>query len=208
VPGDPGCPNVGWQAFFNSTSFANGSHTLQVVGPATGAGATGCVSIWIRNALIGTATSTVFTEAENGSSGGGLNVFSVAGMTFAGLAAVYSSGITNSGLAVTTPSVAMSPAPDTTLPVIAAVSNSSLTNAGAPTSPAYTEALDGSYITPTLGLETMFINSGETRNPITWRNSSPSGYGAVVVQLDTSTTDAVGGVRLTLVGHARRVRGG
>jgi hypothetical protein len=29
-PGDPNCPNVGWQAFFDSTRFAAGSHTLEV----------------------------------------------------------------------------------------------------------------------------------------------------------------------------------
>ena len=30
-PGDPSCPNVGWQAYFNSQGFANGSHTLSVI---------------------------------------------------------------------------------------------------------------------------------------------------------------------------------
>jgi hypothetical protein len=29
-PGDPNCPNVGWNANFNSTCFVNGSHTLVV----------------------------------------------------------------------------------------------------------------------------------------------------------------------------------
>ena len=38
-PGDPSCPYVGWQAFFDSTRFAAGSHTLEVVA-TDGAGLT------------------------------------------------------------------------------------------------------------------------------------------------------------------------
>jgi hypothetical protein len=38
-PGDPGCPYVGWQAHFDSTRFAGGPHTLEVIA-TDGAGLT------------------------------------------------------------------------------------------------------------------------------------------------------------------------
>ena len=38
-PGDPGCPYVGWQAYFDSTRFGDGSHSLEVVA-TDGAGLT------------------------------------------------------------------------------------------------------------------------------------------------------------------------
>lgn len=186
-----------------------GTYT-QAVGPAVGFSTNGNVSIWIRNALIGTATSTIFTQTETGSSGGGLNVFAVAGMSLTGLAAVYSSGVTNSGGQNSLPTVAMSLTPDTTFPVIAAVANVSTPAGVAPQSSpiVYTEDVDTFYVSPTLGLETMFINSGETDNVIRWGSNSVSQFGAVAVQLDATGSDVVGGLHLTLVGHARRVRGG
>jgi hypothetical protein len=159
----------------------------QAVGPAVGYGTSGSVSIWVRNDLVGSASSTVFTQTETGSSGGGLLVFTVTGMAWAGMAAVYSSGYVNFGGPGLTPAVIMSLACNAAYPVIAAVANANNPITVAPqTSPAYTEAAKLVYSSPTSGLEIMFIESGETGAFVAWGSTSTSGYGAVAVQLDHS----------------------
>ena len=186
-----------------------GTYTL-AVGPAGGFGSdTGRIAIWIRNALIGATVSTVFTEDETGSSGGGLNVFSVTGMTLSGASAVYSWGVRNNSPAGQVPTMNMSLVPlDPAMPVIAGAANlSNPSNVPAQTSPEYTEAVNTGFTVPTLGVETMFVNTGEAREDgITWGGNSATAGGAVAVQLNTTGVDDV--VQLTLVGHARRIRGG
>ena len=72
----------------NTDGFGTTPGYTQIDVDRTGFSTTGVLTMWIRNQLIGSATSTVFTAAQNGSSGGGLEVCRVSGMSIVGLGAV------------------------------------------------------------------------------------------------------------------------
>jgi hypothetical protein len=191
----------------------HGTYT-QAVGPGVGFSTAGQINIWIRNALVNTSASTDFLLSVGSSSGGGLFLFSVTGMSRTGGTAIYSSGISNNGAPHGTPSVAMSVTPAYEFPVIAVAANVNVPCDLDPrTSPvAYTLWVnDGYYDINTnaalLGVEVMFADAGETTTPIAWESVSVSGWGAVAVQLDASP-GGDGTVQLPLVGHARRTPGG
>ena len=101
---------------------ADGLGTYSKIGTSfTGFSTTGDLSIWVRNSLVQSATSTVFTAAQNGSSGGGLDVYRISGMWQAGAGAVRSSGGQSTGTAATAPAPVLSETPLTGNPVITAV---------------------------------------------------------------------------------------
>ncbi len=142
------------------------------------------VGIWIRNAKIGSATSTTFTQNATTDTGGGLHVFKVTGMSKVGSAAAKqsASAIFASG---GTPAVTMGAAFLSANAGIAGLSNG--TNPAGVTQPAsWTEPLDTGYNTPTSGSEDATRDSGETGSTITWGSTSASVGSAVVVELDAS----------------------
>jgi hypothetical protein len=181
----------------------------RAAGPSITFSTAGRINIWIRNALIGAAVSTDFLLSVASSSGGGLVVFKIVGMTRSGGTAIYSSGIPSNGPAGVTPSVAMSVTPDPTFPVLAAVANGdNPTNIAWQTSPVvYANRMDAGYGPPgtVAGLQIMTVSSGETNTPIVWGSNSASEWAAVVVQLDVSPG---GDNAVQLVGHAHRNVGG
>jgi len=169
-----------------SDTNADGLGTYsQVTATTTGFSTSGNLNIWIRDALIGSATSMNITATQSSSTGGGFDVFRVAGMTKASTFACLQSAGNSSGTSGTTPTPVFTNTPKSANPIIAGICNG--------TSPAtmtqragYTEASDVGYSTPTTGLETMFINSGETSASIAWGGTSGSAYATSVVELDTS----------------------
>ena len=149
---------------------------------------------WVRTALISSAVSTVFTynPLVGTNTGGGLQVLKITGMTNVDLAAIQQSAKQDSQTGGTTPAPVFAAAVNTVNPVIGAVMNASNPAALTPrSSPAYTERTDVGYATPTTGLETMTINSGETATTITWGGTSPTLFGDIVMEL--STTDILMG---------------
>ena len=149
---------------------------------------------WVRTALIQSATSTVFTynPLVGTNTGGGLQVLKVTGMSNAGLAAILQSKNQDSQTAGTTPAPVFGFAVKTANAVIGAVMNAGNPAALTPrSSPAYTERADVGYATPTTGLETMSIDSGETATTITWGGTSATLFGDIVMEL--STADALMG---------------
>lgn len=151
----------------------------------TGFSTSGNLTVWVRNALIGSATSTVFTAPQNGSTGGGLDVFRVSGMIRTGSGAVRGSGGQSAGTLGTTPAPVLSLTPLTGNPVITAACNG--TNPGGVTQPAsYTEPTNLGYNSPPAGLDTAFINSGITSATITWGSTSATAFASVAIELDTS----------------------
>lgn len=177
----------GTTAVSDNNSGGAGTY-VQVDVDQTGFSTTGVLTVWVRTALVASASSTVFTASQASSSGGGLTVFSVAGMTRTGASAVRGSGGQSSGTSGTTPAPVLTQAALTGNPVIGAVANGTSPAGLTPrSSPAYTEASDLGYATPTTGLESMFINSGETASTITWGGTSASTFASIAVELDTST---------------------
>jgi hypothetical protein len=155
-----------------------------------GSATTGHLTVWVRNALIGSATSTVFTATQSGSTGGGLDVFRISGMTRTGAAAVRQTAGQSSGTSGTTPAPVFGAAPLTGNPVIGAVCNAQTTAGSVITQRAnFTEASDLAYSTPGSGLETMFRSSGETATTQTWGSTSGSAFGSVVAEFDTSAPE-------------------
>lgn len=141
---------------------------------------------WVRNALIPAASSTVFTHAPGTTSGGGLGVFKVTGMSRVGLGAIRQSAVQNNQAAAT-PTPVLSVAALTSNALIGAVFNA--TNPATMTarsSPAYGELFDAGYANPTTGLEAMSINSGETGTSIAWGGASASAFCSFIVELDAS----------------------
>ena len=141
---------------------------------------------WVRTARIVSAVSTVFTynPLVGTNTGGGLQVLKVTGMLRSGLAAIRQFASQNSQTAGTTPAPILGVAVNTANPVIGAVMNASNPAALTPrSSPAYTERTDVGYATPTTGLETMSIDSGETGTTITWGGTSPTLFGDIVMEL-------------------------
>lgn len=171
--------------------------TYVKVADSLGAGASPRISIWIRTGLIGSATSTVFTASQGSSSGGGLAVLKVTGMTRVGFDAgrQYKGAF---GAGGTTPTVSFTAACLTGNAVIEGVVNGA--NPATLTPPAsHTERVDTGYATPTTGLEVASRDSGETGSTITWGGSSASAWRAAAVELNTATdTNALGSWRPSL----------
>jgi hypothetical protein len=160
----------------------NSSGTYYKIADSLGAGASPRISLWIRETLVASAVSTIITAAQANSSGGGLHVFKVTGMSRAGLRAARRAGANFS--ATGTPSVALITPIDTNNAVIGGVINGS--TAPILTEPTgWTERNDTNYSTPTTALETATRDSGETTATPTWGSASGTAWRAVVVELDT-----------------------
>lgn len=148
---------------------------------------------WIRNDFIRAASSTIFTHAPGTTSGGGLAVLKVTGMSRCGItgAARLVSGVVQFGKqenqAAATPAPALPASADTNNPTIGAVFNA--TNPATMTPPTnWTERNDSGYATPTTGLETVSRNSGFTGTTVTWGSASGSAFCSGIIELDTSAT--------------------
>jgi len=145
------------------------------------------LNAWVRNSLIGSATSTTVTATQTSSTGGGLKVLRLASMTRTGIASVYQYAYQNEQSASTTPAPVFGGAVLTGNPVVGAVVNGSSPAALTPrSSPAYTERMDTGYTGPTTGMELMTIDSGETAATITWGSTSASVYCDMVIEFNTA----------------------
>lgn len=161
--------------------------------------ATSADSMWVfvRGSLIGSGTSTTFTAATSGDSGGGLQVFRISAMSIVGQGAIRGGGIQSNQAALGTPTpvllrrtgttYAAAQAALTANPLISAVFNATNPAATTPRSaPAWTGSVNTGYATPTTGLRTAFINSGETASSLAWGGTSASAFCSVAFELDIS----------------------
>lgn len=140
------------------------------------------LGIWIRADAIQRAVSTTFSIAPGGSSGGGLQVYKITGMTISALAARRGSGAVSNGAALGTPAITFAQAALTTNPIIVALFNA--TNPSGVTGPAgFTTGLGTGYATPTTGYLSSFVSSGATPTTITWGSSSASAFCACGAEL-------------------------
>lgn len=171
---------------------SDGLGTYTRINGALGASSADLLSVHIRNALIGSATSTIFTHAPGASSGGGLAVFKVTGMSRVGAVASRQTAKQENQAAGGTPTPVFGSAVLTTNPVIGAVGNGTNPATMTPrSSPTYTERNDSGYNTPARGLETMSIDSGETATSIAWGGTSASAFADLVIELDASAAPSV-----------------
>jgi len=165
----------------------------KVAGDFTGFSTTGHLAAWVRNGLVRSASSTTYTATQASSTGGGLWVVRVTGMTLLGKQAVRSTGGQSSGTAGTTPAPVLSNTPVSTNPIIAAMCNGA--NPAAMTQrTGYTESVDTGYASPTTGVECTFLASGETTATLTWGSSSATSFASIGLELDLSTAPTVDGI--------------
>lgn len=163
---------------------ADGHGTYELVTSALKNTSADLLSIWVRSDPIRSATSTTFTIAPGVTTGGGLQVFSISGLTLTGPSAIRQSGAQANGAAAATPACPFGVVALTGNPLIGAVFNgTSPATMTAPTG--FTESQDVGYSTPTTGLETALANSGVTASTITWASTSASAFSAVALELDT-----------------------
>lgn len=163
----------------------DGLGTYSQINAAVKAASADRLSVWARNALTGSAAATTVTHAPGSTTGGGLCVLSVSGVSRLGAAAARQSAIQSNQAAGGTPTPALSSAALTGNPVIGAVFNAT-SPAGLTQRTGYTEQMDQGYSTPTTGLEVMSRDSGETASSIAWGGTSASAFCSIAVELDTS----------------------
>lgn len=152
---------------------------------ATGGGTTGMIDIWVRSALVGSATSTTFTATNTGDTGGGLTVMRLSGMTWVGLGAIRQAVSESSGTE-DPPSIAFGGATLTGNPILIAVLCED--NPAALTVPtSFNETTDTGYASPTTGIHVCFVNSGQTLSTYTYAaGGAATDHCEVAVELDAS----------------------
>lgn len=168
----------------------------QVQSDFTGFSTAGVLTAWIRNALIGSATSTIFTANQPSSTGGGLLVYRVSGMSIVGLGAVRGAGGQSAGTLGTTPAPILLRRTGTTFSgtqaaltanaMVACVCNG--TNGATTVTPpaSWTESFDNGYNVPATGMEVCFRNSGETNSTITFGSTTATAFASLAIELDIS----------------------
>lgn len=171
---------------------SGGAGTYTLINTAVKATSADTMQVWVRTALITSATSTVFTQAPGTTTGGGLVVLDVQGMGKVGSAAVVRSGIQSNQAAGGTPAPNLGAVPSITNAIIGAVFNATNPATMTPRS-GYSEIADVGYNTPATGLEVMADNSGETSATITWGSTSASAFASIALELDTRVTHATTG---------------
>ena len=161
---------------------ADGHGTYTLVTSALANTSVDRILMWVRADAVQRAASTTFTLAPGATTGGGLQVFKITGMT---TASVRRSGAQANGAAAGTPAAALGAAALTGNPLIGAVLNG--TNPATMTPPTgFTESQDVGYTVPAAGLETAFASSGITASTITWGSTSATAFGAVAAEFDSS----------------------
>jgi hypothetical protein len=188
----------------DNNSDGNGAYTLAV--NALKNTSADLVEIWVRNSLVGSGTSTTFTDAPGTTTGGGLTVYRVSGMSKTGSAAILQSASQANQAAAGTPAPAFTNPVTNPNPVITAVLNTTNTTTAANTVAPVGFAMPqiNAYATPATSLISAFVEGGITSSTITWGAQSPSVWGSVAIELDSSgaggttyTSSLTGGLSFT-----------
>jgi hypothetical protein len=153
-----------------------------------------CVMGFIRDALVGSASSTTWTMTPSGDNGGGLQVLKVTSMTRTGASAALQSTGQNNQAGAGTPAPVFGSAVNTANPVITGLVNTTNPAGITPrSSPAYTEQVDTGWANPVSGVENSSIDSGETATTITFGGTSASTFSDYAVEIDTSAAPTTTG---------------
>lgn len=141
--------------------------------------------ILVRNAPIGSATSTVFTMTPSaGDSGGGLAVISVGGLGSApgGASSIGATG-KQDNQAAATPSITLSATPSSASAIIGAIfdATNGTANSAPPTN--FSEHYDQGFNSPATGVEVVSRASGHTSTTVAWTAATPSAFGSAAVEI-------------------------
>jgi hypothetical protein len=181
------CANAGLTKSSPPTVTDNNADGLGTYTQAVAADLSGApysLFIYVRDAKIGSATSTTYSVTGASSTGGGLFPFRIAGLpsTSVGAAAIRATGKQES-VAAGTPAVALPQAALTGNPLLGAVLTQTNGTANCAPPAGWTEQNDLGFATPNTGIATNYIASGETGSTITFGAATPSTFSAVVVEI-------------------------
>lgn len=187
----------GWASGDNSTitdNNADGLGTYHRIGTATvpmsqGGGTGGALWVSIRNALVGSGTSTTFTCTNTGDTGGGLTVLRFSGMTRVGSQAIKQSKGENTQTE-NPPTLTFDATTNTNNPIVLAVLGED-NPAGVTPPTGFTEADDTGWATPTTGIEVCWDDSGNTATLFSWSGGALTDHNEVGLELDTSAPPTV-----------------
>lgn len=139
------------------------------------------LAVFVRNQLIGSAVSTVFTHAPGTTTGGGLAVLNITGGV-GGLAAIRQSAKEINKAFGGTPAPVFPAAPKSASAIIGAVLLGGSSGAMNPRT-GYTERVDAGYLTPSAALEVMSRDAGEANKTITWGTPAVGEFCDIVVEI-------------------------
>jgi hypothetical protein len=168
---------------------ADGLGTYHRLGTATvplsnGGGTAGALWISVRNALIGSATSTTFTVTNTGDTGGGLTVLRFSGMSRVGAQAVLQS-IGESNATENPPTITFGATTLTGNPVVLGIMGED--NPPGLTQPTgFTIADATGWATPTTGIQVCWDDAGNTATLFSWSGGALTDHNEVGLELDTS----------------------
>ena len=157
---------------------ANYLYAYVANGPATGAA---CVARWDCTG-----------DAATGSN---INILGVSSMHRVGSNAIRQVAVQLNNGSSTRPNPVFGFSTSSINVIVGAVANDSSVAAMLPPT-SWSEAFDSGYTTPLTGLETVYLNSGAISTTITWGSSSSSLNCAIVMELNTTTTDTWMGASL------------
>lgn len=171
---------------------ADGNGTYSLATSALKNTSADLMEVWVRNSRIGSATSTVFTDAAGTTTGGGIHVYKVTGMTKAGSSAVKQVASQANQAANATPAPTFSGSVTSPNPVITAVFNTTNSTISNPVVPLnFAHGLKTAYGTPATSLQSGYSEGGLfTGTAVTWTAQSASVWCSVAVELDSSTSNA------------------
>lgn len=173
----------GTTACSDNNSGGAGTYT-QVDSDRTYGANTGVLTVWVRTALVVTAASTVFTASQASSSGGGLHVYRLNGMTLLGASAVRSFGGQSAGGAGATPAPVLSDTPLPFNPILIAVASDQNAASMNPRTN-YTEGADAGYQTPTNGMGSAVLDTGEISATLTFGGTTAAAFGSVGIEFES-----------------------
>lgn len=171
-----------------------GTYT-EVTGGVAKAASADKLWIFVRNSLLPATQSTIVSAARAGTTGGGMVIFRLTGMTRFGTDAIRNWATTpqvgkQENQAAATPAPALPAAALTGNPTIGAVFNA--TNPATLTPPtSWLEKADLGYNTPTTGIEVVGRDSGFTGTTVTWGSASATAFCSVIVEFDASAAATV-----------------
>jgi len=173
------------------TVSANGVTSMTRVDRSTSSTSSHSQYIFVANQLTtGTASMTVtFDCTGDDATGAIVMVARVAGMTKTGATAIKQSVKLDNGAGSTTPTFTFAASCLTGNPTLVVLGQ--VSTAGSVPPSGWTEAVDTSYSTPTIGGTYVFRDSGFTGTTITWGDTETA-HGGVAVELDASASGVTG----------------
>lgn len=178
-----------------ATTVATGSMTGTVVSTFTKVGSYvkkssgDTIYCFVGDSLTtGTSQTVTFFCTGDAAQGASIVIIRVSGMSRTGASAIRQSQGQENQTASTTPAPVFDTTTLTGNVVLGCVGNES--NTATVTQPStWTEATDTGFNSPTTGTEVCYKSSGFVDTTVTWGSTSPTDFGSMIVELDTSVPE-------------------